>query len=103
MGKYIHQSKKNYITGCTLPLSAEPGAVRFDSGSQTLKVYDGYTWNDFDTEQNDLTVEAQTAIDNMIELTENLSLGELSNKYPVLEEAVKQLKFALRLCQKNES
>jgi hypothetical protein len=103
MSKYIFPSNsKPYISNCYPPSTAEPGAVRYDSGTQSLQVFDGSVWQSLGETQFTLTWEAEEAIDKMIDLSSGPALAELSDKYPLVAEALGQLEVALKLCQNNE-
>jgi hypothetical protein len=91
-----------YISNCYLPTTAEPGAVRYDSGAQSLNVFDGSSWHQLATPETGMTWTAEEAIDKMIDLSSGPALAELSDKYPLVAEALGQLEVALKLCQNNE-
>lgn len=92
-----------FISNCYPPSTAEPGAVRFNSGTQCLQIFDGSSWHDFRLSEPTLSWEAEKAIDKMIEIIDGPMLDELANKYPLVAEALGQLEVALKLCQNNET
>lgn len=104
MSKHLISSPgSNYINNCYPPTSAQPGSVWFDSGTQTLKTYDGTMWYDVDPPQVTLAWEAEQAIDHIIsKMNEQKELARLSAKYPIVADALGQLEVALKLCQNLE-
>lgn len=91
-----------YISNCYPPSTAQPGHVHYDSGTQTLKVFDGSAWHDLNISSVSLSWEAEQAIDKMIEITNNPNLSEFADKYPLVAEALGQLEVALKLSQNND-
>jgi hypothetical protein len=93
-------NNNNYIQGCFPPVTAIPGQVFFDSGCQSMVVYDGVAWQTIDFSANSmLDVSTQAAIDwalNRIESDANLSV--MATKYPLVADAIGQLEVALKLC-----
>jgi len=105
MSKHIigNGNSQPYISNCYTPSQAQPGTVWYDSGSQSLMVYDGSTWVTLTPAVPSLTWEAEEAIDHLIELTMNQPrLDEMANKYPMVADALGQLEVALKLCQNLE-
>ncbi len=103
MSKHIFSSNSQpYIGNCYPPATAEPGAVRYDSDTQSLNVFDGSSWHQLPIPEVSMTWEAEEAIDKIINLTKGPALDDLAAKYPLVAEALGQLEVALKLCQNNE-
>jgi len=102
MSKYVLPSNPPFIANCYLPDTAQTGQVYYNSGTQSLNVFDGCTWIDLGDFSNTLTFDAEEAIDKMIEITRKTNLNELADKYPLIAETLGQLEVALKLCQNNE-
>ena len=99
----INTAGNNYINNCYPPSSAQPGTVWFDSGTQTLKTYDGTMWYDVELGQASLTWEAEEAIDQIIaKMNEQKEVARMAAKYPIVADALGQLEVALKLCQNLE-
>lgn len=92
-----------YIQNCFPPSSAQPGQVWFDSGAQSLKIYDGTIWQIFATGDNGtvaMNYDAEDAIDWAIKrVREEQKITELADKYPMVADALGQLEVILKLCQ----
>lgn len=103
MSKHIFPGvQPTIISNCYPPSTAEPGAVRFNSGTQCLQIFDGSIWHNYQLPDPILSWEAEEAIDKMIEVVDGPRLDKLANKYPLVAEALGQLEVALKLCQNNE-
>jgi hypothetical protein len=93
-------SNTNYIPNCHPPSSAVSGSVFFDSGDQCMKVYDGSTWHKIDTMATSI-VDHDTAqvVDWIMDrMKAEQSIADMSAKYPLVADAIKQLETALKLC-----
>ena len=101
---YDNPAPSAYIQNCFPPSSAQPGQVWFDSGTQSLKVYDGAMWQTFaDNNSVGMNYEAENAIDWAIKrIREEQKIVELADKYPMVADALGQLEVILKLCQNLE-
>jgi hypothetical protein len=93
-------SNKNHIPNCYPPSSAVPGQVFFDTGLQRMTVYDGSTWHTLETAavslaDHDTSEAVEWAMDRM---KAEQSVADMSAKYPLIADAIKQLEVALKLC-----
>jgi hypothetical protein len=96
----IYQTPGPYISGCYPPNDAQTGQVYFDSGLQTMVVYNGSGWITLTPSVTMLSFDAETAIDSVIASLDGMkSLHALSDKYPLVAEAIGQLEVALKLSQ----
>jgi|TARA_R110000851_G_scaffold227207_1_gene380031 hypothetical protein len=96
----IYQPPQPYINGCTPPDNAQTGAVYYDSGLQSMVVYDGTGWRSLALPRPVLTADAQDAIDHVISsLKEQNALYALADKYPLVASAIGQLEVALKMSQ----
>jgi hypothetical protein len=93
-------SNKNYIPNCYPPSSAVPGSVYFDSGEQCMKAYDGTTWHTIETTAISLPdMSTMDAVDWVMDrMKTEQSIADMSAKYPLVADAIKQLETALKLC-----
>jgi hypothetical protein len=91
---------KNHIPNCYPPSSAVPGAVFFDTGQQCMVAYDGNTWHKIETmgtslADYDTSQAVEWAMDRM---KAEQSIADMSAKYPLVADAIKQLEATLKLC-----
>ena len=93
-------SNKNHIPNCYTPSSAVPGSVFFDSGEQCMKVYDGTTWHTIESVAISLPdMSTMDAVDWVMDrMKTEQSIADMSAKYPLVADAIKQLETALKLC-----
>jgi hypothetical protein len=93
-------SNKNYIPNCYPPSSAVPGSVYFDSGEQCMKAYDGTTWHTIETTAISIPDhDTAQAVDWIMDrMKTEQSIADMSAKYPLVADAIKQLETALKLC-----
>jgi hypothetical protein len=97
---HIYQTPGQYISGCYPPNDAQTGQVYFDSGLQTMVVYNGSGWITLTPSVTMLTFDADQAIESVIaNLAGQKSLHDLADKYPLVAEAIGQLEVALKLSQ----
>jgi hypothetical protein len=83
-----------------LPTSAVPGSVFWDSTDNSLKAFDGTYWQTISQPNINIGMQpdSSAAIDWVIEKMRELdTIKEMADKYPTVEEALKQLEFALIL------
>jgi hypothetical protein len=92
------QSTSNHLAINTNPasyVSANPnsGALRFNTITQTLEVFDGYNWISFSSYTTiDLTVTAQSAIDWAIKkMTREQEYAILASQYSSVQDALDNL------------
>jgi|TARA_R110000851_G_scaffold127434_1_gene259452 hypothetical protein len=97
---HIYQTPGQYISGCHPPADAQNGQIYFDSGLQTMVVYDGSGWITLTPAVTMLSFDADHAIESVISnLAGQKSLHDLADKYPLVAEAIGQLEVALKLSQ----
>jgi len=77
-----------------------PGQVFFDSGQQSMVVYDGTTWHTVEpvvvsTIDHNTAYAVEWAFDRM---KAEQSIADMSAKYPLVADAIKQLEVTLKLC-----
>lgn len=88
----------------SLPESAVPGQLYFDTGVNKMKMYDGSIWNEITLVSDaQLTATADDAIDHVIEkINNNPQLTDFADKYPMVADAIGQLETVLKLHQNLE-
>jgi hypothetical protein len=95
---YVFQSSSTYISNCHPPPDAQTGQVFYDSGIQSMVVYNGGGWIPLPMPTAMLTYDAEQAIaEIIILLAEHKSLNEMAAKHPLIADAVAQLETVLKL------
>jgi len=100
MSKHLLESPRQHISNCYPPVTATPGSVWYDSGTQSLKTYNGTSWVELEPVRQIMTWEAEKAIDKLIAgLSTQEGISQLADKYPLVQDALLQLQVALKLCE----